>query len=157
MEQLQKDSSSFDCVCLLYVKCCLFWEYSSDIAAPDSLLLHLQQAISKSQQNMPRGDGGENESSKQRQWPLQTPGMINVKGSRFLICQSFRRSLTNVYLQPQHFHHSSRWSGTSEPITARLCRGWSCQSCKLGHLQPFIMHCSKEQLVFLREGWRWTM
>ena len=99
----------------------------------------------------------ENESRKYRQWPLQTPSMINVKGFLFLICQSFQRSLTYAYIQPQRFHHSSRWSGTSKPITTRLRWGWCCQSCKLAHLQPFIMHCSREQHVPLRAGRRWTM
>lgn len=68
----------------------------------------------QSQHNMSRGDGGKNESSKYRQWPLQTPSMINVKGFLFLICQSFQGSLTYAYFQPQCSHHSSRWSGTSQ-------------------------------------------
>lgn len=84
---------------------------------------------------------------------LQTPSMINVKGFQFLICQSFQRSLTYAYLQPRRSHHSGRWSGTSKPITSRLCCGRRCQRCKLAHLQPFIMHCSKEQLVFLVQAW----
>lgn len=98
------------------------------------------------------GGGGaeENESGGYSQWPLQTPSMINVKGFRFLICQSFQRSLTYAYLQPRRSHHSGRWSGTSKPFTSRLCCACRCQRCKLAHLQPFIMHCSKEQLVFLR-------
>lgn len=120
-------------------------------------LPQLQQATSNHSKTCPEGTREENESSKYRQWPLQTPSMINVKGFLFLICQSFQRSLTYAYFQPQRSHHSSRWSGTSKPITARLCWGCCCQSCKLAHLQPFIMHCSKEQLVFLREGWRSTM
>jgi len=117
-----------------------------------SWFLLLQQPISNHSETFPEGTGKENESSKYRQWPLQTPSMINVKGLLFLICQSFQRSLTYVWFQPCCSHHSSRWSGTSKPITTRFCWGWCCQSCKLAHLQPFIMHCSKEQHVFLREG-----
>lgn len=119
-------------------------EYFSEITAPDSPW----RSSGNHRKTCPRGTGKENESSKYRQWPLQTPSMINVKGFLFLICQSFQGSLTYAYFQPQRSHHSSRWSGTSKPITTRLCWGWCCQSCKLAHLQPFIMHCSKEQHVF---------
>lgn len=142
-------------ICFLYEKCChcvFLWNLSSWFP-----LLQLQQVISNHSKTCPGGTRKENESSEYRQWPLQTPSMINVKGFLFLICQSFQRSLTYAYFQPQRSHHSGRWSGTSKPITTRLCWGWCCQSCKLAHLQPFIMHCSKEQLVFLKEGWRWTM
>lgn len=98
------------------------------------------------------GGVGEMRAGAYRQWPLQTPSMINVKGFRFLICQSFQRRLTYGYLQPRRSHHSGRSSGTSEPITSRLCCGCRCQRCKLAHLQPFIMHFSKEQLVFLGQA-----
>ena len=144
-------------ICSSYEKCC----HRMSISLKSQLLipprLQLQQAISNHSKTCPEGTGEENESSKYSRWPLQTPSMINVKGFLFLICQTFQRSLTYAYFQPQRSHHSSRWSGTSKPITARPCWGWRCQSCKLAHLQPFIMHCSKEQLVFLREGWRRTM
>lgn len=139
--------------CFLYEKCCqsskyFLWNHSCwfpTAATP--------AGYKQSQQNMSRGGmEKENESSKYGQWPLQTPSMINVKGFLFLICQSFQRRLTYAYYQPRRSHHSSRWSGTSKPITTRLCWAWCCQSCKLAHLQPSIMHCSKEQHVFLREG-----
>lgn len=116
-----------------------------------------QQPRSNYSKTCPEGMEKENESSKYRQWPLQTPGMINVKGLLFLICQSFQRSLTYAYFQPCCSHHSSRWSGTSKPITACFCWGWCCQSCKWAYLQRFIMHHSKKTHVFLREGWRRTM
>lgn len=139
---------------------CLFLEkYGRCASVPlksQLLIPPAAAACKQSRQNMSWGTGRENESSKYTQWPLQTPSMINAKGLLFLICQSFQRSLTYAYFQPCRSHHSSRWSGTSKPITARFCCGPCCQSCKLAHLQPIIMHCSKEQHVFLWEGWRWT-
>lgn len=147
--------------CLLHI-CSLYEKYFDPASISLEIsswfpLFQLQQAISNRSKTRPEGTEKENESGEYTQWPLQTPSMINVKGFLFLICQSFQRSLTYAYFQPQRSHHSSRWSGTSKPITTRLCWGWCCQSCKLAHLQPFIMHCSKEQHVFLRAGQHWAM
>ena len=105
-------------------------KFFSDIAAPRLLLQLFQQATSNHSRTRPEGTGKKNGSSEYRQWPLQTPSMINVKGLWFLICQSFQRSLTYAYVQPQRSRRSSRWCSTSEPITTHLCWGWSCQSCK---------------------------
>lgn len=68
----------------------------------------------------PEGTKKEKESSKGRQWPLQTSSMINAKGLLFLICQCFQRSLTYDCLQPCRSYHSSRWSGTSKTYYCSL-------------------------------------
>lgn len=68
----------------VFLWCCSSW----------FLLPQLQRATSNHSKTCPEGTGQENESSQYRQWPLQTPSVINVKGFQFLICQSFQRSLT---------------------------------------------------------------
>lgn len=73
----------------LYEECLSLGKYFSQITAAHSPVLQLQQAIGNHSKACPEGKGKENESSKYRQWPLQTPSMINVKGFLFLICQSF--------------------------------------------------------------------
>lgn len=77
--------------CLLHisafcVKNVVVWLFLWNILIPT---LQLQQAISNHSETCPEGAKKGNESSKYRQWPLQTPNMINVKGFLFLICQSF--------------------------------------------------------------------
>lgn len=129
-----------------YEKCC---PPTSIFLNPKNFQTAASAACDQSQNNLSGGDREKRKwKQKVHQWPLQTPGLINVKGFLFLICQSFQRSLTYAYSQPcSSPSQQVTEAAPQKPITAHLCWGCCCQSCKLAHLQPFIMQRSKEHNV----------
>lgn len=108
--------------------------------------LQPQQPVTNHRTTCLEGTGRkENES---RKYISDLCRLLNVKGFLFLICQSFQRSLTYAYSQPcSSPSQQVTEAAPQKPITAHLCWGCCCQSCKLAHLQPFIMQRSKEHNV----------